>query len=145
MEERTPNIAADPDTMTPEQLRDALADAAGWTRRGGKWDVKSGHDGPFASLGTMRAFEKGHPIPPLDSPEALGVVAGMMPSDWYCQSGKSEYGDGYGPAPAYRRWYANARHESNFDYLVCSGPTEAIARARLALKVLAVTVQSSAV
>lgn len=125
-------MTTDPDTMNAEQLRDALADAAGWTRRGGKWDVKSGHDGPFASLGTMRAFEKGHPIPPLDSPEAMGVVAGMMPVP---------------PMPHTIRVYREACVVEYFEKCddgsslrrAVIGRTETIARARLVLKVLAAT------
>lgn len=62
----------DIDTMTPDQLRDALAWAAGFQRT-------------FTDL--SKWYKPGitntdHPIPPLDSPEALGVVAGMMPDNW---------------------------------------------------------------
>lgn len=74
--------------LTNEQIRDRLAKIAGWrclrkpveetpTSRGetGRW--RQHDDGKGRS--TEQCF---HPIPPLDSPEALGVVAGMLPEGW---------------------------------------------------------------
>lgn len=65
--------------LTNDQIRDRLAEIKGWRKTGsGRWKHPD-HKIPGIASGSGR---KHHPIPPLDSPEALGVVAGMLPEGW---------------------------------------------------------------
>lgn len=116
----------DIDAMTPEQLRDTLAEARGWQR--------SGQDWVHPEKGLQCAGV--NPIPPLDSHEALGVVAGMMPREWKTLISWTGI-----PTRSFCCWVVCA-HRQDAKALDCSqinasGPTETIARARLVLKVLA--------
>lgn len=117
----------DPDTMTPEQLRDALALAAGWTL----FDPPVMGSIRFTSHKLNRNAE-GHPIPSLDSPDALGLIAGMMPKPFCVAVYEMRMDAGY-------VWQAVARPSLGDKLLTAQGPTEAIARAMLVLKVLAAT------
>lgn len=125
------------DAMTADQLRDALAVAAGWENPTGfMWhDTRPSSTRLSVELGSPRTA---HPIPPLDSPDALGVVAGMMPTGyaWIVSSAREERGEWTWSAAAHR-WSSNNGSGESFD--LCYGPTETIARARLFLKVLAAT------
>ncbi len=116
----TPDI----DTMTPDQLRDALSRATGWDPQpDGTW--KHRDSGSTTS---------GMPMPPLESPIALGLVAGMMPTNWLVEVGNGDRPD-YASQRHPDLWYAFGFGD---DYeRDASGPTETIARARLVLKIRA--------
>lgn len=120
------------DEMTSEQLRDALAVAAGWK--------------PSSVNGWVRLTENGlegnrSPIPPLDSPDALGVVAGMMPSGVYFQVNRRI---GSESVSSNKEWCCISLRPSSLDLgyqydTMSFGPTETIARGKLVLKVLSAT------
>ena len=111
----------DIDAMTPEQLQDALAIAAGWTKAGAMWRRTT-------TVGGAQIFSTKNPIPLLDSPEALGVVAGMMPRDW------TDSGFSADVSIEHARVVVVARCKNVS--VTCEGPTEVIARTRLVQKVL---------
>lgn len=128
-------MTLDPDTMTTEQLRDALAVAAGWFR-GLKFATPTGVSVKTGSWGKkinewQIDCQSEHPIPPLDSPEALGVVAGMIPG-MYCLAVYQMR------VPSRDVWQAVLLQPfSDAPVLSADGPTETVARARLVLKILA--------
>lgn len=128
-------MTPDPDTMTPEQLRDALAKALGWT-------CKCAPNDPHREWASYTAIVHGederptlitqnhHPIPALDSTEALGVIAGMV--DLVRGSIQIDGTPGVAwrfTAAMYPAWGGRP--------IVAHGQTETIARARLVLKFFA--------
>lgn len=120
------------DEMTPDQLRDALAVAAGWCNPTGYlWHASESNAKLPVELGSPRTS---HPIPTLDSPEALGVVAEMMLEGWWYEV--------HNHKDAFTVWaWRDERKRTIGDdpEQYGDGPTETIARARLVLKVLAAT------
>lgn len=114
------------DEMDAAELRDELARAAGWR--------KTGRYGGDEWYHEVRNLVNTHPIPALDTPKALGVIAGMMPEGWtpIIEGGREWRASAVPPNP---EWGGILNRCINMTEAI--GHTEAIARARLTLKVLA--------
>lgn len=123
----TPHAGDGIDAMNDEQLRHELSRAAGWVPQDdGTWKHR-----------VSGSTTSDVPMPPLDSPIALGLIAGMTPDGWRLTMGDLGPPDDEHAMSINARWACLAHYpgvplgEQSF------GPTEAVARARLTLRILA--------
>lgn len=128
----TPQAGDGIDTMNDEQLRHELSRAAGWVPQAdGTWK----HSVSGSTTSDV-------PMPPLDSPIALGLIAGMTPDGWRLTMGDLGPPDDEHAMSINARWAFLAHYPGVSPAEQSFGPTEAVARARVLLRIFACIRQS---